>query len=322
MNRISKWFKFKKKKISDWFKFDVKCTNNPVSLLLYRIGIKNQITVKTKTLGNFHIGKDNVNKIPLVNTILQSQKQVLDGKIEENKQKELIKFLNDLCENKDVIDCLDIKFLNKSGITILKEMFFDDSNIPFSTDIKNKTVIDIGGNIADTALMFAKEGAEVYAFEPVPPIYEHALENIDLNPDLKNNIHFYNKAVSDKNGTIKISFLKGFESGSSAYFHIGTLYDVETISLNDIINKLKENNIKPDLLKCDCEGSEYDIIPNADLSDFEELIIEHHQLMTGIDYHVLIDAIEKQGFKVDKISKVPGLDFTIDQAGIICASKK
>ena len=44
--------------------------------------------------------------------------------------------------------------------------------------------------------------------------------------------------------------------------------------------------------------------------------------MTGIDYHVLIDAIEKQGFKVDKISKVPGLDLTIDKSGIICASKK
>ena len=119
--------------MANWFKLAVKCVKNPVSLLLYRIGIKNQKTVKTKTLGNFHIGKDNVNKIALVNTILQSQKQSLDGKIDENKEKEIIKFLNDLCENKDVIDCSDIKFLNKSGITILKEMFFDDSNIPFST---------------------------------------------------------------------------------------------------------------------------------------------------------------------------------------------
>ena len=97
---------------------------------------------------------------------------------------------------------------------------------------------------------------------------------------------------------------------------------METISLNDVTNKLKENNIKPDLLKCDCEGSEYDIIPNSDLSDFEELIIEHHQITTGIDYHILIDAIEKQGFKVDKMSKVPGSDYTIDDVAIICASKK
>ena len=76
------------------------------------------------------------------------------------------------------------------------------------------------------------------------------------------------------------------------------------------------------MLKCDCEGSEYDIIPNSDLSDFEELIIEHHQITTGIDYHVLIDAIEKQGFKVDKISKAPGSNFKIDEVAIICASRK
>ena len=75
------------KRTVNWFKLAVKCAKNPVSLLLYRTGIKNQITVKTKTLGNFHIGKDNVNKIALVNTILQSQKPVLDGKIKKNKQK-------------------------------------------------------------------------------------------------------------------------------------------------------------------------------------------------------------------------------------------
>ena len=33
----------------NWFKLAVKCVKNPVSLLLYGIGIKNQITVKTKT---------------------------------------------------------------------------------------------------------------------------------------------------------------------------------------------------------------------------------------------------------------------------------
>ena len=78
-------------------------------------------------------------------------------------------------------------------------------NAPFE-NLKNKVIIDIGANIGDTSLLFANEGSEVYSYEPVPPIYEIALRNIKLNPDLENKVHLFNKAVSDKEGTIEIKF--------------------------------------------------------------------------------------------------------------------
>ncbi|MBO7715986.1 MAG: FkbM family methyltransferase [Methanobrevibacter sp.] len=48
-----------------------------------------------------------------------------------------------------------------------------------------ESLIDIGGNVGDTAIYFANKGYNVLAFEPLPNIYEIANKNIGLNPDVK-----------------------------------------------------------------------------------------------------------------------------------------
>ncbi len=210
--------------------------------------------------------------------------------------------------------------MNNKEISILKEYFLGEGNSPFSSDLKDKIIVDIGGNIGDTALQFAKQGAEVYSFEPVPPIYDIALKNIDLNPDLKDKIHFYNYAISDKKGKIDIAYEgEGNSAGSSTYSKKGKVYKVNTITIKDILSNLCPH---VDLLQMDCEGSEYDIIPNSDLSMFKELIIEYHQFITSIDYHVLLDNLKKQGFIIDEIFPCPGELFSINQVGIIRAINK
>lgn len=65
-------------------------------------------------------------------------------------------------------------------------------------DYQDRYVIDIGGNIGDTALYFAKSGANVISFEPVKHLYELAVENVNLNPTLKDKITFVNKAIGGK----------------------------------------------------------------------------------------------------------------------------
>ena len=213
-----------------------------------------------------------------------------------------------------------LNYLNNKEISILKESFLGEGNSPFSSDLKDKIIVDIGGNIGDTALQFAKQGAEVYSFEPVPPIYDIALKNIDLNPDLKDKIHFYNYAISNKKGEIDIAYGgEGTSAGSSTYSKKGKVYKVNTITLKDILSNLCPN---VDLLQMDCEGSEYDIIPNSNLSMFKEIIIEYHQFITGIDYHVLLENLEKQGFIIDEIFPCPGEIFSINQVGIIRAINK
>lgn len=298
-----------------WLKLDFEFVKNPIDLLLFRLGFKNEILLKSKKLGNFQL-MDNENKITSIGLFLDLQKS---EKLNENKEN-LIKFFNALFKNENSINLNGINYLNNKEISILKESFLGEGNSPFSSDLKDKIIVDIGGNIGDTALQFAKQGAEVYSFEPVPPIYDIALKNIDLNPDLKDKIHFYNYAISNKKGEIDIAYGgEGTSAGSSTYSKKGKVYKVNTITLKDILSNLCPN---VDLLQMDCEGSEYDIIPNSNLSMFKEIIIEYHQFITGIDYHVLLENLEKQGFIIDEIFPCPGEIFSINQVGIIRAINK
>ena len=305
-------------KIVEWFFLAFKSVDNIFSLMLFRLGIINEMIIRTKTLGDFKV-KNNKNKILIIISILKFQVECLNENVSSNKISEFKNFINQVIEDREILSLENIQFFN-SNINVLFEGFFDEGNVPFSSTLKNQVIIDIGGNIADTALYFASQDATVYAFEPVPPIYELALKNIDLNPNLKEKIHYYNKAVSGEDGKLEISFEgDGQSEASSTYIKKGKIYEVDCISLDNVIRKLKDQNINTTLLKLDCEGSEYDIIPNSDLYIFNEIIVEHHQMFTGIDYNVLIDELKNQGFKIDKIFSWGG--YNIEELGLIRAIK-
>ena len=99
-------------------------------------------------------------------------------------------------------------------------------------------------------------------------IYELGLENIELNPNLKNKIQYINKAVGGKKGTMNIT-----TRSIKAYVDENDSYEIDVITIEDIIN---EYNFPYDVLKMDCEGCEFEIINNYDLSKFNEIIFEHH----------------------------------------------
>lgn len=296
-----------------------KCVDNFFELMLFRQGMKDECIVKTKTLGNFHL-KDIPMKISMINLILNFQTKVLENNSSDEEIEIFKDFINSLNENKEYVVLNGVKFENNSEILVLFEYFSEMGNAPFES-IENKVVIDIGANIADTSLLFAHEGCEVYSFEPVPPIYEIGQRNIKLNPEIENKVHLFNKAVSDSEGTIEIKFGgEGTSLSSSAYSSQGKSYQIEAISLNQIISKLDAQGIVPNLLHMDCEGSEYDIVPNSDFTIFEEVVIEHHQKMVGKSYNIIIDVLLEQGFEIrDKISWG---NSSFEELGIIHAVNK
>ena len=93
-------------------------------------------------------------------------------------------------------------------------------------------------------------------------------------------------------------------------------YEVNIITIEDILN---ENNIKPDILKIDCEGCEYNIILNTDLSAFNDIIFEHHQILIKKDYNLLIDKLKSQGFEVEKLTETAA---NFEEVGLIHAYRK
>lgn len=260
---------------------------NPISCLLFKFGYKDEVTVKPKKIDKqFHI-----NKVTILNGlmgVLRSQNEI---------SPDFIKFIDDLNSSEKVISWGDGKILNFSDINLNLSSFFELFNNgywnDFGIDYNNRCIIDIGSNGGDSSLYFATQGANVYGFEPVTPIYEYSLELIKLNPNLKDKLHFFNNAVSDKKGKIKINSLDSV----SAYISNDS-YEIDVITLEDI---LKDNNIVPDFLKMDCEGCEFNIILNTDLSEFNDILFEHHASIVGKSYSILVEKLESEGFKIKKI---------------------
>ena len=141
---------------------------------------------------------------------------------------------------------------------------------------ENDTVIDVGGHIGLFMLFceqFCRKG-KIYCFEPVLDNYRIFLDNVKLN-NLEN-VFSFNTAVSKQDGNIPL-YLNDDASGHSVFLKSSNSIQVESITLQKIFDL---NNIKKcNLLKLDCEGSEYEIInslPDSYFSMIDKMIIEYH----------------------------------------------
>ena len=179
---------------------------------------------------------------------------------------------------------------------------------------ENDTIIDVGGHIGLFMLFceqFCHKG-KIYCFEPASDNYKIFLDNTKLN-NFKN-VFPFNIAVSKQDGKIPL-YLNDDTSGHSIFLKNSNSIQVDSITLQKIFDL---NNIeKCNLLKLDCEGSEYEIIdslPESYFSMIDKMIIEYHfaekypKLLTG-----LIKKLESTSFSVNikKISDDMGVIFAI-----------
>lgn len=140
--------------------------------------------------------------------------------------------------------------------------------------VEDKKVIDIGANIGDSPIYFASKGASrVIALEPDKISYEYALKNVTSNGFSK---------------TIDVLWAGcGPNNISRNEEH------PEILTLKKILEKYCS---RPQILKVDCEGCEYDLILNAscdNLESFSHIQIEYH-----FGYQNLKSKLEECGFEV------------------------
>jgi len=168
-------------------------------------------------------------------------------------------------------------------------------NVYQDLPVKNKTVVDIGANIAGSAIYFALCGAnKIIGIEPFPKNYELAQKNIKMN-NFSDKISVILAGCYNIRGEIVIdpsysdgtfSTLKDFKAGIK----------VPLLTLQDILN---EYNLPSDgsiILKMDCEGCEYESVLSADektLQKFNHIMIEYHY-----GYINLKQKLERSGFRV------------------------
>jgi len=201
----------------------------------------------------------------------------------------------------DIVTLPGIRFDIKGTITIFGGITNGDiigifvDNAYEDLSVKNKTVVDIGGNIADSAIYFALCGAnKIVCIEPLPKNYELARKNIQFN-NFSHKISAVLAGCSKNSGEINIDPSYSYGAFSTLKeFKVGI--KVPLLTLQDILNQYALASDDPVILKMDCEGCEYEVILSADeqtLQKFDLVMIEYHY-----GYKNLKQKLERSGFKV------------------------
>ena len=127
---------------------------------------------------------------------------------------------------------------------------------------------------------------------------------------MSKNIVFINKAVGAKQGKLDI-----IDTVEDYVNDDVNSYEIEVITIEDVLN---DYEVTPDILKMDCEGCEFGIIENSDLTMFNEIVFEHHTMLMGKDYNILINKLKSNNFK---IKTYPISTQNFEDVGLIYAYK-
>jgi FkbM family methyltransferase len=135
-------------------------------------------------------------------------------------------------------------------------------------------VVDVGAHVGDFTLeaaILCPQG-RIYAVEPVAEFSTMIQINKLLNGF--ENIEIISAALGASQGVAKINL-----SGSSSSLHWGDGNQVQQVRQTTLARLMSDCQIdRIDLLKMDCEGSEWEILPNSEaiLPKISQICMEYH----------------------------------------------
>jgi FkbM family methyltransferase len=199
--------------------------------------------------------------------------------------------LSNTAQNELVLKIDDIQFILNSGVEVsnLRDIFSDhmyDVALP-----EKSVIIDVGANVADTALYFAnRENVEfVRGYEPFEPTFKIAQDNLAINPKLSCKIELLNYGLGDKEKELVCDFSLSHKEcvGDSKIMYQNEIGDItkEAIKIkpvgDEVIKMRKEFPDHRLAMKIDCEGAEFEIIRNLNdsglLRDIDIILMEWHE---------------------------------------------
>ncbi len=182
---------------------------------------------------------------------------------------------------------MDISDKADHPLYLVKEVFVkSEYNLNIA---KESVLIDIGMNRAAASLLFAanKNIKKIYAYEPFKPTFELAKRNLELNPQLSKKINAFNFGLGKTEMTLELPYIANATGGMS------TTYEVckevknikkEMVAIKDaaeiLTSILEENKDKHIIVKCDCEGAEFEIFKRLNekdiISRIDVVMMEYH----------------------------------------------
>jgi FkbM family methyltransferase len=124
---------------------------------------------------------------------------------------------------------------------------------------KETTFVDVGANIGYFTILCSRLARTVYAFEPVPVVFERLSRNISLNGC--KNVRAFQCAVSREKAKLTLFESKisdGHDSTVKRFEHDRSIL-VDAVSLDETV----EPSVGDVVLKVDVEGSEMDVLLGA-----------------------------------------------------------
>lgn len=128
-----------------------------------------------------------------------------------------------------------------------------------------RNIVDVGANVGAATLWFASRApyGRIVAVEPAPAVLPSLMRNVEAN-GLGNRVEVVPVALGATSG---IGYLKPSSSSLSASVGAGPTtggLPVPIVSLGQLLEKTKIRKL--DLLKLDCEGSEFEILRSSETS--------------------------------------------------------
>ena len=212
---------------------------------------------------------------------------------------------------------IKIRNIPSTDIHIFTEIWLNNEYSEKGFEIKNSDVIiDIGAHIGLFTLwasQYCKKG-KIICVEPEPDNFEILQKNKDKNKIL--NVKYYNAALSHKSGKIKLSRNEKDSASHSILKKGKNVFEINTITLKNIF---EENELsKCDLLKLDCEGSEFEILLNLEgdiYKKIKKICLEYHRNEElKLNENILIQHLKKRNYEI--ISKTSS-----EKTGLIFAKR-
>ncbi len=157
---------------------------------------------------------------------------------------------------------------------VLWEIFLSGEYNHEHCKVEPGDVVDIGANIGFFSFFSITKGAaQVHSFEPDPKLSNFIQTNFGDLP-----IHVHNLAVWSEKKDLKLNIHESsvLNSVSVSFDHTDESVFCQGVVLEEWA---KENEVKIDFLKIDCEGGEWEIFPNMSsefLKSIPKIVLEYH----------------------------------------------